>query len=197
LEGRLKLKRFYSVFRNIKIDGVARHVSVCYPLTDSLESTVEKLVKDGLARVYDEEVRFVSGVPVSAQARPAAPGLGSSQLARVPSRPASPGQEVLAEVVAPVASFESATEFVAEREQDPPVELPASEGVSSPPPEEDLAVKASEPEPAIEREESFVDIGETFGEHGDASGEHDETFADSGEQEFVSSKKKRGPKQPA
>jgi hypothetical protein len=64
LEGKLVTKQFYSVSRGMKIDGVVRRVSVCYPLTDNVAGTVRKLVESGMARIYNEEMRFVSGVPI-------------------------------------------------------------------------------------------------------------------------------------
>ena len=37
--------------------------SVCYRLTHDTQAAVEKLALDGDARLYAEEVRFISGVP--------------------------------------------------------------------------------------------------------------------------------------
>ena len=37
---------------------------VCYKLDDSIRGAIERMAANGLARIYDEEVRFISGAPV-------------------------------------------------------------------------------------------------------------------------------------
>jgi hypothetical protein len=54
-------KRYYSVSYSVKIGGVSKRPAVCYALTDDVAAAVLKLAEDGRARIYDEEVRFVSG----------------------------------------------------------------------------------------------------------------------------------------
>jgi len=45
--------------------GQARFVpQVCYKMSSDLRATVEEMVEKGLARIYSEEVRFISGAPV-------------------------------------------------------------------------------------------------------------------------------------
>ena len=54
---------FFSVTYTTSIGGVNHFPSVCYRLSGDLRPTVEGMVKEGLAKIYDGEVRFVSGVP--------------------------------------------------------------------------------------------------------------------------------------
>jgi hypothetical protein len=63
---------FFSVSVPMKIDGVLYRPSVCYSVPARAEKAVGDLVKGGRARLYQEEVRFISGVahPVN---KPAAP----------------------------------------------------------------------------------------------------------------------------
>jgi hypothetical protein len=35
---------------------------VCYKMNDEIRGAVEKMAQDGLAKIYQEEVRFISGV---------------------------------------------------------------------------------------------------------------------------------------
>jgi hypothetical protein len=54
---------FFSVKYTMQI-GMGRFIpSVCYRLTQDIQSAVEKLAAEGSARLYAEEVRFISGVP--------------------------------------------------------------------------------------------------------------------------------------
>jgi hypothetical protein len=55
--------RYFSVTHSTKIQGAHYVPSVCYPLTNSLQATVEEMVKKDLAKTYPEKVRFVTGVP--------------------------------------------------------------------------------------------------------------------------------------
>jgi hypothetical protein len=64
-------KRYFSVLRNVAIGGAVKRPSVCYPLSDDVAAAVAKLAAEGKARVYDEEVRFVSGVAVPVARKPA------------------------------------------------------------------------------------------------------------------------------
>jgi hypothetical protein len=44
--------------------GAERYIpAVCYKIPYSLQETIEGMVAQGLARVFAEEVRFVTGVP--------------------------------------------------------------------------------------------------------------------------------------
>lgn len=64
-------KRHYSVSRSVKINGSPKRPAVCYALTDDVAAAVEKMAASGQARIYDEEVRFVSGRAVPAHRTPA------------------------------------------------------------------------------------------------------------------------------
>jgi hypothetical protein len=55
--------KFFSVKHTTRL-GVVRYIpAVCYKIPYSLQETIEGMVAQGLARVYTEEVRFVTGVP--------------------------------------------------------------------------------------------------------------------------------------
>jgi len=57
-------ERWFSVVHTVDF-GLRRCVPlVCYRLTDDVRLTVEQMVKDDLARIYPEEVRFISGTAV-------------------------------------------------------------------------------------------------------------------------------------
>ena len=42
---------------------------VCYRMSDEIRATVEKMAENGLAKIYREEVRFISGVAVPIKAK--------------------------------------------------------------------------------------------------------------------------------
>ena len=52
---------YFSVKRAVRIAGKNYFPCICYPLTDFLKSTVEKLEKEGKAKVYDRFVFFQNG----------------------------------------------------------------------------------------------------------------------------------------
>jgi hypothetical protein len=55
---------FFSVKRNMTIDGVPYRPAMCYPITSlAMERAVLDLIAKGEARGFAEEVRFVTGVP--------------------------------------------------------------------------------------------------------------------------------------
>jgi hypothetical protein len=70
--------KYFSVFRSVRINGSIKRPAVCYPLTDDVASAVAQMVKDEQARIYEEEVRFVSGVAVPISKKPGS-GAGSGQ----------------------------------------------------------------------------------------------------------------------
>ena len=74
--------RFFSVKFGTVICGVRYVPSVCYRLTSGLQQAVEEMAKgdNPLARIYPEEVRFVSGVvcPVKKPETAKAPPQSSS-----------------------------------------------------------------------------------------------------------------------
>jgi hypothetical protein len=53
---------FFSVKHSCLIGGAQYRPSICYTIPQSLESTVKEMEKTGLARRYEYEMRFVSGV---------------------------------------------------------------------------------------------------------------------------------------
>jgi hypothetical protein len=66
------MKKYFSVFVSLSINGVKYRPSICYPLSPLVEDAIEALAKKGQAAMYDGEVRFVSGraVPVAAVSPP-------------------------------------------------------------------------------------------------------------------------------
>jgi hypothetical protein len=75
---------FFSVLNPLKIAGVLYHPSVCYPVPGSLENTIADLAGKGLVRVYQEEMRFVTGIAYPV--KPKAPQ-ATVQRPSVPSTP--------------------------------------------------------------------------------------------------------------
>jgi hypothetical protein len=55
--------KFFSVAHSTRIQGVHYTPSVCYPLSAGLQAAVEEMAAGGMARIYPERVRFVTGVP--------------------------------------------------------------------------------------------------------------------------------------
>jgi hypothetical protein len=55
--------RFFSVKHTTNIGGAGRFIpSVCYKLTQDIQAAVERMAAAGDAKLYNEEVRFVTGV---------------------------------------------------------------------------------------------------------------------------------------
>jgi len=54
---------FYSVRNPVKLDGLRRVPSVCYPIPSQKAEEMEKLAAEGLVVLYEQEVRFISGAP--------------------------------------------------------------------------------------------------------------------------------------
>ena len=52
---------FFSVIRPIRIGGRVYRPCICYDLASYLRSTVEKLEKEGTAKIYNERVYFCNG----------------------------------------------------------------------------------------------------------------------------------------
>ena len=58
---------YFSVTYTTEI-GQSRYVpQVCYKLDDGIRAAVEKMAGNGLACIYDAEVRFISGVAIPLQ----------------------------------------------------------------------------------------------------------------------------------
>lgn len=54
---------YYSVRNPIKVDGLRRIPSVCYPIPAQQAKEMERLAESGLVILYEHRVRFLSGVP--------------------------------------------------------------------------------------------------------------------------------------
>lgn len=67
-------KRYFTVSVSCRLGNGNYVPGVCYELTSAIEEVVEKLASEGRAKIYDEEIRMVSGraVPVSRTFKPAA-----------------------------------------------------------------------------------------------------------------------------
>jgi len=56
--------RYFSTKFTVKMMGNRYIPSVCYPLDDTIEPAVKKLMENDEARMYSEKVRFVNGQPL-------------------------------------------------------------------------------------------------------------------------------------
>lgn len=66
--------KFFSVKFAVKIGDERYAPAVCYPLDESLEPVIKKLVEKGDAKMYTDKVRFVNGSPLPVKKNaPAAP----------------------------------------------------------------------------------------------------------------------------
>jgi hypothetical protein len=78
--------RFFSVTNSTLIQGVRFIPSVCYQLTASIQDAVNEMAAKGVARIYPEKVRFVTGVPYPIAK--SAPGGGKPHIGVVREVPA-------------------------------------------------------------------------------------------------------------
>jgi hypothetical protein len=86
--------KFFSVKHTTKL-GTTRYIpAVCYKIPYSLQETIEGMAAQGLARVYAEEVRFVTGVPypvkkpvTEAAVRPSSVSVPKSEEKTAPALP--------------------------------------------------------------------------------------------------------------
>lgn len=64
---------FFSVKSAVKIAGKVYTPCICYPLPDFLRATIEKMVKEEKAYIYDHKVAFQNGkvLEKKAEAKPA------------------------------------------------------------------------------------------------------------------------------
>lgn len=53
---------YYSVRNSIKIDGVRRVPSVCYPIPPQQAEEMLRLAAQGIVVLYEHKVRFLSGI---------------------------------------------------------------------------------------------------------------------------------------
>jgi hypothetical protein len=91
--------KYFSVKYSTRIQGAHYAPSVCYPLPTGLQVVIEEMAAKGMARIYAEKVRFVTGVPypvkkpeTGALASPSAPAPeatagGVKNPAAVPEKP--------------------------------------------------------------------------------------------------------------
>jgi hypothetical protein len=93
--------RFFSVTHSTKIQGERYIPSVCYPLSSGVQAAVEEMTTKGMARIYTEKVRFVTGIPFpvkkveAAAPRPSsapAPETGGAVKPPVKRNPSAPGK---------------------------------------------------------------------------------------------------------
>jgi hypothetical protein len=144
----------------MRINGAIRRPAVCYALTDDVAAAVERLSGEGQARIYDEEVRFVSGRALPVKRAPA-PEPAIVPAAPAPMfAPAAPAQpETVAEQAQPEAVAETPSEPVAEQAQ--PVAV--AEAPSEPVAEQAQPVAVAEtPSESVAVEES-ADSGDESG----------------------------------
>ena len=73
---------YFSVSYTTRIGDTKFRPAICYEIPESCRDSVEKLVQDKLATLYEEEVRFVSGI-----AREINKTSSSSDVSVVPSSP--------------------------------------------------------------------------------------------------------------
>ncbi len=64
---------FFSVKSAVKIAGKVYIPCVCYPLSDFLRATIEKMVKEEKAYIYDHKVAFQNGKVLEKKAVEAKP----------------------------------------------------------------------------------------------------------------------------
>jgi hypothetical protein len=55
--------KYFSVKHSTKIMGARYIPSVCYPLSQGLQTVIGEMAAKDMARIYPEKVRFVTGVP--------------------------------------------------------------------------------------------------------------------------------------
>jgi len=85
--------KYFSVTYTCNI-GLARCVpQVCYEMSSDISATVEEMAGKGLARIYEEEMRFISGSPVPIK-KPAAKteAVSSAPSVKPPIGPAAAGK---------------------------------------------------------------------------------------------------------
>jgi hypothetical protein len=79
---------YFSVTYGVSIDGALYTPQVCYRLSDDIREAVDGLIKKNLAVIYDEEVRFISGVavPIKPNQSPLPSSSATNDLAHQPKR---------------------------------------------------------------------------------------------------------------
>jgi adenine-specific DNA methylase len=129
---------------NVRINGESKRAMVCYPLTDSVAAAVAKLAEEGRAKIYDEEVRFVTGraIPVRREEPVAAPVVQAERAPATHALSRAPIAGMVSFLKAEVAKQEAAVEEPVAEEQ--AVEEPVVE---------ELVVTTAWPELAAPEEE--------------------------------------------
>jgi hypothetical protein len=94
--------KYFSVKYSTKIQGTLYIPSVCYPLPFGLQGAVEEMEKEGMAKIYTEKVRFVTGVPYPVRKPVTAAAAPHPSSASVPE--AKAGDELKQTVKQPSAS---------------------------------------------------------------------------------------------
>jgi hypothetical protein len=61
---------FFSVKSSVKIAGKVYTPCVCYPVTDFLKATVDKMVKEDKASLYEDRVFFQNGKVIEKKEEP-------------------------------------------------------------------------------------------------------------------------------
>jgi hypothetical protein len=69
---------FFSVSQNVVMQGIMFRPAICYPLKPQVRAVVERMADKGLAKIYPEKVRFVSGTAYPVKKPDAVPSTPSS-----------------------------------------------------------------------------------------------------------------------
>jgi hypothetical protein len=90
--------KFFSISQSVTIQGVRYHPAICYPLNPQFRDVVEGMVKDGVAKIYGEKMRFISGVAYPV--RKPGPARAASRLSSAPAPEVSGKRDVKKPVAA-------------------------------------------------------------------------------------------------
>jgi hypothetical protein len=82
METRKQGQNYFSVFFTTEMLGVRYTPSVCYPITGNIQAAVGEMVKKNQAKIYPEQVRFVSGVAYPLTKGTASSTAGAAQEAK-------------------------------------------------------------------------------------------------------------------
>lgn len=66
-QGNAMVQKWFTVRTGVTIGGNSFRPTICYALSPNLETTVSKLVQDGFAKIWDEKVVYVNGIPRTAK----------------------------------------------------------------------------------------------------------------------------------
>jgi hypothetical protein len=96
--------KFFSVKYSTRIQGAFYIPSVCYPLSTGLQTIIEEMAADDMARIYTEKVRFVTGIPYPVK-KPET-GTAASRPSSVPTPDIKAGDAVKQAIKKPQAAPE-------------------------------------------------------------------------------------------